>query len=273
MEMKGHGVSAARCAVLCTVDRMTLEEQRALILRGAVYDDLTPELLAAREAAVLRTDEYNRSFGRPAQERIALLRRLLRQVGDGAHFEPAFRCEFGFNISVGRGFYANFDCVMLDGGGIDIGDQVLFGPRVGIYTTNHALDAAEMRRGRLPGQAGAHRPPRVGGRRGAHQPGRDHRRPRGDRLGQRGDEGRAGEHAGGGRAVPGAAGDHRGRPHGFPRLTRQLQPPRASCISRLRNLLRSGVSSTACTPAMSRKAKSRLCALCRSISRTTWPSL
>lgn len=159
MEMKGHGVFAARCAVLCTVDRMTLEEQRALILRGAVYDDLTPELLAAREAAVLRTDEYNRSFGRPAQERIALLRRLLRQVGDGAHFEPTFRCEFGFNISVGRGFYANFDCVMLDGGGIDIGDQVLFGPRVGIYTTNHALDATE----RAAGACQA-RPVRIGHR-------------------------------------------------------------------------------------------------------------
>lgn len=33
--------------------------------------------------------------------------------------------------------------VMLDGGGIEIGDHVLFGPRVGIYTSNHAVDAWE----------------------------------------------------------------------------------------------------------------------------------
>ena len=32
---------------------------------------------------------------------------------------------------------------MLDGGGIEIGDNVLFGPRVGIYTSNHAMDAWE----------------------------------------------------------------------------------------------------------------------------------
>ncbi|WP_079574034.1 DapH/DapD/GlmU-related protein [Krasilnikoviella flava] len=32
---------------------------------------------------------------------------------------------------------------MLDGGRITIGDDVLLGPRVGIYTTNHALDAGE----------------------------------------------------------------------------------------------------------------------------------
>lgn len=53
------------------------------------------------------------------------------------------RCEFGYNISIGNHFYANFDCVMLDGGGIEIGDNVLFGPRVGIYTSNHAIDAQE----------------------------------------------------------------------------------------------------------------------------------
>ena len=60
-----------------------------------------------------------------------------------SHFEPTFRCEFGFNISIGNNFYANFDCVMLDGGGIEIGDNVLLGPKVGIYTSNHAIHPAE----------------------------------------------------------------------------------------------------------------------------------
>ena len=32
---------------------------------------------------------------------------------------------------------------MLDGGGIEIGDHVLLGPRVGIYTSNHAANAQE----------------------------------------------------------------------------------------------------------------------------------
>jgi maltose O-acetyltransferase len=124
-----------------------LEEQRQHILSGAMYDDLTDELVQARERAVLLTGEYNASFGRPAAEREAILRRLLRSVGAGCHFEPTFRCEFGFNITVGDRFYANFDCVMLDGGGITIGDDVLFGPRVGIYTSNHAIDAFERAAG------------------------------------------------------------------------------------------------------------------------------
>jgi maltose O-acetyltransferase len=72
-----------------------------------------------------------------------ILRRLLKSIGPGAYLEPTFRCEFGFNISVGKRFYANFDCIILDGGGVQIGDYVLFGPRVGIYTSSHTIDAEE----------------------------------------------------------------------------------------------------------------------------------
>lgn len=126
---------------------MNLEEQRRRMLSGAMYDDLTEELVRARERTVLATDRYNASFGRPAEVREALLREVLGHAGRNAHFEPTFRCEFGFNISVGDNFYANFDCVLLDGGGITVGDDVLFGPRVGIFTSNHALDPAERAAG------------------------------------------------------------------------------------------------------------------------------
>lgn len=106
-------------------------------------NDLTPELVEARKRAVLLTNEYNASFGDEPERREALLRLLLGSVGKSAYFEPTFRCEFGFNIQVGDNFYGNFDCVMLDGGGIEIGNDVLFGPRVGIYTSNHAIDSTE----------------------------------------------------------------------------------------------------------------------------------
>lgn len=126
---------------------MDLEDQRARMLSGAMYNDLTVELVQAREQAVLATNAYNASFGKPAEVREALLRNLLQHIGTGVHFEPTFRCEFGFNISVGDNFYANFDCVLLDGGGITIGNNVLFGPRVSIYTSNHAIDPEERAAG------------------------------------------------------------------------------------------------------------------------------
>lgn len=48
---------------------MTLEEQRQDILSGAVYDDLTPELIKARQAAVLLTNAYNQAFGQDEKSR------------------------------------------------------------------------------------------------------------------------------------------------------------------------------------------------------------
>ncbi|WP_294144071.1 sugar O-acetyltransferase [uncultured Clostridium sp.] len=122
---------------------MNLEEQIQVMLSGQMYNDLTKELVELREKTVFLTNEYNASFGKPQAEREAILKTLLKSIGTNVHFEPTFRCEFGCNISIGSSFYANFDCVMLDGGGIEIGDNVLFGPRVGIYTSNHAADAWE----------------------------------------------------------------------------------------------------------------------------------
>lgn len=126
---------------------MTLEQQRARVLCGQMYNDLTPELVGARARAVALSNEYNASLGRSAAVREGILRELLKSVGEGAFFEPVFRCEFGYNIVLGDRFYANFDCVMLDGGGIEIGDDVLLGPRVGIYTSNHASDPWERSHG------------------------------------------------------------------------------------------------------------------------------
>jgi len=136
-----------------------LESQLTRIRSGQMYNDLTPELVAAREQTVLLTNQYNSAFSRPASEREDILRQLLGSLGTSVHFEPTFRCEFGRHIHIGNNFYANFDCVMLDGGGITIGDDVLLGPRVGIYTSNHAIDPAE----RAAGACYA-RPVRIGNR-------------------------------------------------------------------------------------------------------------
>lgn len=125
----------------------SLKAQFARMLRGEMYNDLTPELIAARQQAVFKTNQYNASFGLPPSERENILSALLGSMGEGVHFEPHFRCEFGRNIHIGHNFYANYDCIMLDGGGIYIGDDVLLAPRVGIYTSNHALHPIERAAG------------------------------------------------------------------------------------------------------------------------------
>lgn len=127
-----------------------MSDLAALFARAAAglpYDDLAPELVAARARAVGSTEAYAASRGRPQAEREAILRSFLKSVGEGAHFEPVFRCEFGVNIAIGRAFYANFDCVILDAAPVTIGDRVMFGPRVGLYAADHAFDPQERAAG------------------------------------------------------------------------------------------------------------------------------
>ena len=110
---------------------LNFEEQKQRTLSGLMYNDLTSELVEARRVAVELTNEYNASYGQPPEIREPLLRKILGEMGEDVFFEPSFRCEFGYNIKI------------LDPGGIEIGDNVLFGPRVSIYTARHAFDAKE----------------------------------------------------------------------------------------------------------------------------------
>lgn len=65
---------------------------------------------------------------------------VLGHVGEGSFFEPPLYVDYGFNISVGRNFYCNFNCVLLDCSIIKIGNDVMLGPGVNILTASHPLD-------------------------------------------------------------------------------------------------------------------------------------
>lgn len=113
------------------------------IQSGKMYNDLTNTLIQARQATMAKVLTYNNLYGTDESARKEILSELLGSVGESVFFELGFRCEFGKHIHIGERFYSNFDCILLDGAEIRIGDDVLFGPRVGIFTTNHAIDPEE----------------------------------------------------------------------------------------------------------------------------------
>ena len=67
----------------------------------------------------------------------------IRERGDGSYITPPFHCEHGGNIRLGSGCYSNKDCYLGDRARIDIGDRVLFGPRVRLHTQHQATDRPE----------------------------------------------------------------------------------------------------------------------------------
>ena len=73
------------------------------------------------------------------KEREAIIRQLFGRVGNDITLHSPFHCDFGEQISVGDHFVGNFNLTILDEAPVTIGDRVLIGPNVGIYTVNHAL--------------------------------------------------------------------------------------------------------------------------------------
>lgn len=90
---------------------------------------------------------YNVTTTAEAERRLTILRQLLGAVGDGTVIKPTFRCDYGYNVRVGRNLFVNCDCVFLDCAPIEIGDDVQIGPAVQNYTATHPLDPEVRRSG------------------------------------------------------------------------------------------------------------------------------
>lgn len=60
-------------------------------------------------------------------------------MGDNCNITPPFNCDYGCNITIGKNFYSNFNLTVLDVAEVIIGDNVMFGPNVGIYTAGHPI--------------------------------------------------------------------------------------------------------------------------------------
>ena len=60
---------------------------------------------------------------------------------------PPFYCEYGTHVFIGKNFFANYNCVMIDVAPIRIGDNCMFGPNVSLYTAGHPIHPATRNSG------------------------------------------------------------------------------------------------------------------------------
>ncbi len=58
---------------------------------------------------------------------------------EGAFVNPPFYCDYGKHIEVGKNFFANYNCTLLDVAKIRIGDNCQMAPNVAIYTAGHPV--------------------------------------------------------------------------------------------------------------------------------------
>lgn len=140
-DMQGIIIKAEEMAVynnLSDWDRM---------ISGKLYNSESKDIFKQHALGLVRCNRFNKiAVWRFKTKQRALERLIPSAKGkDFCVFAP-FYCEYGVNIHVGKGCFANYNCTFLDVAPITFGNGVWIGANVTLATPNHPFIAEE----RLP---------------------------------------------------------------------------------------------------------------------------
>lgn len=114
--------------------------QKERMLANLPYKSWMDGLKEDRMACKKKLYTYNNLPPEQEAEREALLREILGKTCEGyLNIESPFHCDYGYNIEVGKEFFANYNFIVLDVGKVKIGDNFMCGPNVQISTAGHPL--------------------------------------------------------------------------------------------------------------------------------------
>lgn len=120
---------------------MTYNREFKRMVAGELYNASNKELKKLYDAGQHFRYEFSNTKPNEHSKREKMIREVFGSVGANVRIMPPLHVDYGCNIYIGDNFYANYDCIFLDVCPIIIGNNVMFGPRVEIYTATHPLDA------------------------------------------------------------------------------------------------------------------------------------
>lgn len=122
--------------------------EKEKMLKGLIYDaNYDSQLIAERLDCKELCRDYNDLRPKDMAARTALLHKILGEIKGEILIEQPFNCDYGYNISVGENFYANFNLIILDEAKVSFGDNVFIAPNCGFYTAGHPVNADERNKG------------------------------------------------------------------------------------------------------------------------------
>ena len=124
-----------------------MKTDKEKMLAGEPYLAFCNELVTERARAKEILFEYNNLHPSEMEKRTEILKHFLGATGKQLLIEQPFRCDYGYNIRVGKYFYTNHNCVILDCAKVTFGDHVMVGPNCGFYTACHPIDPQQRREG------------------------------------------------------------------------------------------------------------------------------
>ncbi|ATO46797.1 hypothetical protein C5L30_000778 [Companilactobacillus farciminis] len=104
------------------------------------------EDVAARKAhAAKLCQEFNEIPATDPEKQTEKIKEIFGSYGKNVSVQSRFNCDYGKNIHVGDDFLSNYNLTILDVAPVNIGNNVMIGPNVDIYTVNHPMTAKGRR--------------------------------------------------------------------------------------------------------------------------------
>lgn len=115
-------------------EKMTHSQRRDA---GLAY--ISDEAVFAEQAVCRKILQKLNFMDRSDFEGIGRVVKELFGKSEGAFVNPPFYCDYGKHIEVGKNFFANYNCMILDVAKVKIGDNCQMAPNVAIYTAGHPI--------------------------------------------------------------------------------------------------------------------------------------
>lgn len=122
-----------------------MKSEKEKMLAGELYTALDAELAEMNLQAQRLLHAFNLSRPDETGERSRIVQNLFGRIGTNFRINPPFFCDYGVHILAGDNLFINYDCAIVDCNFVRLGDNVLLGPKVQIYTANHPFAPSERR--------------------------------------------------------------------------------------------------------------------------------
>jgi acetyltransferase-like isoleucine patch superfamily enzyme len=140
------------------------QSEKEKMLSGELYLPYSRELQEERERCKEALHQYNnlRKPGTSPEERSRDFRNLLEgpqtgpgqaRIDKGVYVDPPFRCDYGYNIFIGKDVAIESGCFISDAREVIIGDETFIGPNVTIMGKIHPYDLESRKGGPMNGKA------------------------------------------------------------------------------------------------------------------------
>lgn len=108
-----------------------------------IFNCTDKELLAIIDKARQLVARYNSPENTDAENRRAILTKLLGNIGTNVAIDRPFYCDYGRHISIGDNGIIGMNCLFVDCNKIEIGNNVLIASNVQICTATHPVNVNE----------------------------------------------------------------------------------------------------------------------------------